>query len=324
MNGEPASKATVSPESMPSAHIDNPLALLTQAAGGLGPKLPDSLAVERFSNTDAFAHWLERHPEGTACVDAATCDVDNDARLADLMRAFPFRQPLLLADRECLVRALALSDRMGAGLILPDEGWEDAPDWREWVRWGHSGQCDDPMGIFLEPGCRRERFEVRGVEDLETVGEMLMNVAYMLGLTRQEIYDYRLVLEELLNNAIYHAFVGDDGREKYRPQTFGALDAKDSVIVVLGYGKKYLGFSIIDNTGRLARRILLARIRRQLEAYGLYDEGGRGLYLAFILAHRLIIRIRPGIMTEATAGFFIPSVCAESKRSIRPLLIFDR
>lgn len=95
----------------------------------------------------------------------------------------------------------------------------------------------------------------------------------------------RLVLDELLSNAIHHS-----------PGAGAVLEwGKDSVRHV---------FVVRDEAGTLSPPEVLRLLDRHLRAEGLLDPRGRGIHLSRIYADRLYATVVPGRVTEFAAVFW--------------------
>ncbi len=95
----------------------------------------------------------------------------------------------------------------------------------------------------------------------------------------------RLVLDELLSNAIHHSPAGGAVLEWGR----------DSVRHV---------FVVRDEAGTLSPPEVLRLMDRHLRAEGLLDSRGRGIHLSRIYADRLYATVVPGRVTEIAAVFW--------------------
>lgn len=113
----------------------------------------------------------------------------------------------------------------------------------------------------------------------------------------------QLAVDEVINNALYHAYRRPNGTEKYAPSTFRSLDDNESLKVQFGRDNTWLGCSITDNCGTLTPETIMKKIERQISQEGLMDESGRGLYLARTLADRMIINIEPGKLSQVIMLF---------------------
>jgi anti-sigma regulatory factor (Ser/Thr protein kinase)/ActR/RegA family two-component response regulator len=118
-----------------------------------------------------------------------------------------------------------------------------------------------------------------------------------------DINQIRLAFEELINNAIYHAFRKSSGVEKYRMGTFETLNQGEEIYVEFGFDKRFLGCSVTDNQGTLEIETVMKKMERQITLEGLMDESGRGIYLTRTLCDRMIINLRPGVLTQVVLLF---------------------
>jgi len=110
--------------------------------------------------------------------------------------------------------------------------------------------------------------------------------------------DTKLVLDELLANAIYHAPATSSGAEKYPLFMEVELEPQDYVYVELGYDSEKYGISVEDGSGRLTRDLVLSKMERQISGEGYMDDSGRGLHMCRLFADRLVVNIERGKRTE--------------------------
>ncbi len=118
-----------------------------------------------------------------------------------------------------------------------------------------------------------------------------------------DISQIRLALEELINNAIYHAFRRASGGRKYEMGAFDRLDRGDQIRVEFGADKRFLGCSVTDNQGALDVGTVMKKIERQITQEGILDESGRGLYLTRTLSDKMIVNIHPNVATQIVLLF---------------------
>ena len=144
--------------------------------------------------------------------------------------------------------------------------------------------------------CRNLRIANR-VDKNRTVAEI---INFFAGCEYEihELYDVRLIMEEGINNAIFHAFVDEEGKPKYRSEDFHSLDSSDEVWLEFGADATTVGFCITDNRGSLKPEEIVQKMSRQYNREGLYDESGRGLYLARLLSANMIFNIEKGKRTQ--------------------------
>jgi len=108
----------------------------------------------------------------------------------------------------------------------------------------------------------------------------------------------QILLEELITNAVYHAPVDTNGREKYAKHAAVVLEEREAVAVTLGGDSEKFGVSVLDRSGRLTRQQVLYRLDRHVSAEGVLDDSGRGLHMSRLYADRLIINLRAHVATE--------------------------
>jgi DNA-binding NarL/FixJ family response regulator/anti-sigma regulatory factor (Ser/Thr protein kinase) len=112
------------------------------------------------------------------------------------------------------------------------------------------------------------------------------------------VEDIRLVLDEILTNAIYHAPTREDGSEKYALFSDVALEPSEYVYVEFGYDTDKYGVSVLDKCGALTRETVLSKMERQIKGEGDMDDSGRGLHMCRLFADRLVVNIERGKRTE--------------------------
>lgn len=118
----------------------------------------------------------------------------------------------------------------------------------------------------------------------------------------------RLATEELVNNALLHAFEVDRGR-RYVPGAFERLHDDDTVSARFAIDAGHFWLSVADNAGVLDPQHVRELILRHLEEEGLLDGGGRGLFICFSVANILAIAIDRGRLTEVTVAAFRDRDC---------------
>jgi hypothetical protein len=114
-----------------------------------------------------------------------------------------------------------------------------------------------------------------------------------------------LIVEELLTNAIYHAYLKQDGSEKYNRQGTVVLATKETVKVHCASAEGGTFLSIEDNGGHLDLAKVGSSLMRcygnsiaQIEAKE--SGAGLGIYLVFELATHIKIVCAPGRSTKVS------------------------
>ncbi|MCX7717587.1 MAG: ATP-binding protein [Candidatus Sumerlaeaceae bacterium] len=169
---------------------------------------------------------------------------------------------------------------------------------------------------YLHPPAEIHEIEIQNREDRARAMRAVTDFFGRYRPYESDVGEIRLACEELLNNAIYHAFRGPTGARKYPLGTFQSLDTGEDIIVYYGRDDSNLGCAVRDNQGTLEVDQLLARFDRQITLEGLFDESGRGLHLTWNLADQMIVNIYPGVRTEIILLFSHRSAPAS-----RPLLV---
>lgn len=147
--------------------------------------------------------------------------------------------------------------------------------------------------------------------------ERVINHFATNGFEIHDLYDVRLILEELVNNAFYHAFRNEEGGEKYTLGNFVSLAPHEMVRIDFGNAGDVVGFSVTDNAGTLKPDVILDKMERQYKKHGLFDESGRGLYISRMLATTLFVNIQEGQRTQIIAVFRE----RDRKQRLKPLVI---
>ena len=144
---------------------------------------------------------------------------------------------------------------------------------------------------------------VSTLEEKNSAIERVINHFATSGFDVHGLFDVRLILEETLNNALFHAFRTVTGEEKYSVRTFRCLEEGERVRLEYGNGAGILGFSVTDNAGSLPVKTIINKLERQHNKEGLFDEGGRGLYLSRMLSTAFVINVEENKRTQVVALF---------------------
>ncbi len=110
--------------------------------------------------------------------------------------------------------------------------------------------------------------------------------------------ELRLVLDEIVTNALYHSPRDKKGKEKYKEFSNIVLEKNEYIYIKCTVDKEKYGVSIIDNQGSLTKDTVLHKIDRHIRGEGVLDDNGRGIFMSRIFADRLITNIDPGKKTE--------------------------
>jgi len=133
------------------------------------------------------------------------------------------------------------------------------------------------------------------------------NVAGLRGQVRDRI---QIVADELMMNALYHAPVDADGKERFANRAIkelSQLPEVPAIEVTYGSSGRYFGISVRDGAGSLTRERAVSYLARaQGELADIEQKiGGAGLGLVTVLrsASKVVFNLQPGSSTEVIALF---------------------
>lgn len=129
--------------------------------------------------------------------------------------------------------------------------------------------------------------------------------------------DMKLILDEIITNAIYHAPINELGEEKYPEFTDVELAPDEYVYVECGFDNEKYGVAICDRMGHLKKETVLLKIGRQITGEGLLDDSGRGIHMSRLFADRMIINIDPNKKTEV----ILMNYFSHKYRGYKPLYV---
>jgi CheY-like chemotaxis protein len=167
---------------------------------------------------------------------------------------------------------------------------------------------------LLENGTILERHTITSTADARRIQDHFINLFTEKFGTAG---DMKLILDEIITNAIYHAPTQPDGTEKYQEFSDITLEPHEYISVECGYDTEKYGVSITDIQGRLTRDTVLYKIERQITGEGLLDDSGRGIHMSRLFADRMIINIDPNKKTEV----ILMNYFSNKYRGYKPLYI---
>lgn len=145
-------------------------------------------------------------------------------------------------------------------------------------------------------------------------------VSEMLEENEMPVSVSRLILDEMITNALVRAPRNPDGSYKYQtkspntdtliPKDFYELDPEDHVILQFGRYDEWIVISCKDPQGLLTKDEILYRLRRNIAIdpqnnlpLGIGDTHGRGIFLMRENLTNLVFNIEPGKKTEVLAFY---------------------
>jgi anti-sigma regulatory factor (Ser/Thr protein kinase) len=146
---------------------------------------------------------------------------------------------------------------------------------------------------YMKPKAKIQRTTIKRSDEIAEIRIQIMN-----DLVEEHFDDYRqmvlrLMLDESITNAAYHAH----GHEKG-----GSFELSEDQAVEVEYGKddEKIGISVSDRMGTLNQKEILSRLAECIHPTeeSLLRESGRGFYLMHSMVDRLVINIKRGTRTE--------------------------
>lgn len=156
---------------------------------------------------------------------------------------------------------------------------------------------------YLGANASLERRRLRTHEEKDQLTEEMINALHPLLEIPRRAFELRLVFEEIVNNAFFHAFHHPDGTPRHGKDRVEPLSEEEIVTVEFGHDPEVIGFSVTDNAGSLTLDRFLEKMERQVTQDGLMDEDGRGFFLARAFSSRLVVNIEPEQRTQVIVLF---------------------
>lgn len=147
------------------------------------------------------------------------------------------------------------------------------------------------LANYLDEGTATSEVRIRSSREMDEVRETMLETIQDTELYRKRGNNLRMIFEEVVSNAIYHAH----GHEK-TGEVF--LKEEQRVLVRFARDSEKFAFSVTDQTGGLTKEIVLRTILRAMSQEGIFDLSGRGLFLSRNFSDRILINIEPGKRTE--------------------------
>lgn len=251
---------------------------------------------------DSLLDLLSEMPEATALLDTATL---LDSPTSQVRRLSDFRQRHRLA----LVTAQPLEEYFPAlrewGILksFVKTPPVDPTELEHFLRMVRDPLSGFGLMSYLSATIEMYSVSISTIPEKVAAIERVTNHFATCGFGVHELYNVRLILEEIANNAFFHAFRTATGEEKYSIAGFARLAAGENVRIEYGSDGCHVGFSVTDSAGTLPVSVVLDKLERQMNHEGVFDESGRGLHLSRLLASRLVFNLEIGKRTQLVAIF---------------------
>lgn len=152
---------------------------------------------------------------------------------------------------------------------------------------------------YVRPGSRVHEFFFSSSGQKE---ELIRAVEQAIGgeTLEMELLQQRaaLLADEMVENALYGAPRGDDGRKLYRKGENRAIGDGEKIVFRFAFDGETLAMEIADGWGTLAPEMVVDFLARNQEGLASEGEtGGRGLFIIWRFLDHLHVDIRPGMRT---------------------------
>lgn len=259
---------------------------------------------------------LHDDPEGVALLDTRTLADEPSGLVSQLHELRSHRRIGLVTD-QALEEYLHLLRGWGLLQIIPKRDPSGLHELEHFIEMIENPASGFGLMRYLSSTIQVFNLAVTTLEDKTHGIERVINHFATCGFDVHSLYNVRLILEELTNNALFHAFRTASGEEKYSISRFERLDDHESVRLEYGSDAERVGFTVTDNAGALPISTVLSKLERQTSPDGLFDDSGRGIYLSRALASQLVINIHHGQRTQFVALFGEK----QKTEAIKPLLV---
>jgi len=153
---------------------------------------------------------------------------------------------------------------------------------------------------YVRPGSRVHEFPLTSSNQKEaliaSLEETIRGDSEEMELLRQRA---ALLADEMVENALYGAPQGDDGRKLYCKGEERVIDAGEKISFRFAFDGETLAMEIADGWGTLAPEMVVDFLARNQSGMDeeLDEAGGRGLFIIWRFMDHLHVNIRPGMQT---------------------------
>ena len=158
-----------------------------------------------------------------------------------------------------------------------------------------SGRIFGLQRYLLDGGRVDETYQVRSSKEARETRDVIIDRFVKKFGSAGEM---KLILDEIITNALYHAPSLPDGSQKYEDYDEITLAPDEYIDIACGYDSEKYGVSVVDPKGNLQRDTVLQKIERQVNGKGILDDSGRGIHMSRLFADRMVINIQPAVKTE--------------------------
>jgi anti-sigma regulatory factor (Ser/Thr protein kinase) len=174
-------------------------------------------------------------------------------------------------------------------------------DWLEKeLRWVFqpASRATISLETLVPEAIHSQSMTIANSDEIKTVFNRTIQLVETL-ISEEMSFEIGTTLIEAFTNAVYHGNVDETGAEVYEKGSFiEALAPHQTVDVRFAMNTTCFALSITDQGGSLTTEAVMYWLERNVTGEGLFDTGGRGLFLMHCLMDRLLIRIIPNKKTE--------------------------
>jgi DNA-binding NarL/FixJ family response regulator len=264
-------------------------------------------------NADAALALCARRPFDMVISDINMPGMKGPQLLAEIKRLHPSARRVLItaANVDDYVRTARAS---GVSTIIPKTLPFNFDELDAVIDGLLTGKIFGLSRYLLPAHARLGVFEIRSSREAKDVREAAVALfAKKLGTAG----DMRLVIDEIVTNAVYHAPAFPDGTEKYKAFSDVTLAPGEYIHIECACDAEKYGISVVDEAGRLTRETVLYKIERQLSGEGARDFSGRGLHMSRLFSDRMIVNVAPKKKTEV----ILINYFSRKYRGYKPLYI---
>ncbi|MBI4863049.1 MAG: ATP-binding protein [Candidatus Riflebacteria bacterium] len=150
------------------------------------------------------------------------------------------------------------------------------------------------LANYMDPEADLSSHRLRGSDEIQEIRNACLQRFSRTPLGESDISLFCVVFEEIVSNALYHAY-------GYRKGDSVRLAEGQTVSISYGSDRAKIGLSVVDLSGRLTKETVLEKIIGATDEDGLLAGSGRGLFLSRAMSDRLIVNILMGKKTELIA-----------------------
>ena len=263
--------------------------------------------------TNSTAEFLEETDklEAVGKPDLVIFDAREKAPPSNSLSAVPRNAAIsYIVEGDSLFERIALlRDERVESILAHDERLDDD----EFIASATKSLGHDLFGLhkYFPWGTTTFSMKVNNYEEKTEAISIIMEYAEAAGMRGPVRERIQLACDELMMNALYHAPVDDQGRERYRDKSRKELAKLIDVSptqVQYGCSGRYFGVSVRDAFGSLTRAKILDYLTRISQGVGATIENkmtGAGLGIVSVAqsVSKLIYNIIPGVSTEVIALF---------------------